>query len=125
MSLEGKPGSGPQNRASTEAVASPPTRALPGPSRATLADRALRELNEAAVSLDAASTREQMFEVTLKRTASVLGAYAGGIMLRDAAGTTLELVASFGYTAPIPDAYRRISLDTDLPAVHAVRSASP
>jgi signal transduction histidine kinase len=86
------------------------------------ADEHTRALWELAVSLSAASSKDQVCRVIIEQARATVGAYAGGVMLIDRAGTALEVCATLGYPEAVVEQFRRVALTRDLPAAAAFRN---
>ncbi len=86
------------------------------------ARRRAERLQEVAVALSEAVTRQQVAEVMMARGVVAMGACAGVAALRVEDGAEVEILASLGYVACMT-AGERWPLDAPLPVAEATRSA--
>lgn len=70
-------------------------------------------------------TAADVARVIVRESIGALGAAAGNLYVRDAAGMVLELIDDADYPPQSLERYRRIPLDTPVPNTDAVRTGAP
>ena len=96
--------------------------------RAAHAERAAARVHashEVTSALSSALTTADVAAIIVDKGITVLGAYAGSMVLLTSDGTTLERVRAIGYPEEILDRWRHIPLDGPFPLSEAVRERTP
>ena len=91
------------------------------------AERAARDSTERlqafAASLAAAATTREVLSILVEEGADIVGAGFAWAAVVDTGARELDAVVSRGYAAEVIEPFRRMSLDTPIPACDAVRGA--
>jgi K+-sensing histidine kinase KdpD len=85
----------------------------------------LAELQALTADLSRARTTPQVATAVLERGRRELGADAGAVAILGKDGRALETVDAIGYDAVDVDRWRRIPMDTPIPATEVVRTGRP
>jgi PAS domain S-box-containing protein len=92
------------------------------------AERAARDATERlqtfAASLAAVATTREVLSILVEAGADIVGASFAWAAVVDAGAQELDAVVSRGYAAEVIEPFRRMSLETPIPACDAVRGAS-
>ncbi|WP_416668614.1 GAF domain-containing protein [Egbenema bharatensis] len=88
------------------------------------ADRTAR-LQRVTAALSESLTPEQVVDVIVEQSMSVLKAAAALVVLVNPEQTEVEIVKSVGYTEDLVDAWQKFSIDTDVPLAQAIRTGEP
>lgn len=88
------------------------------------ADRTSR-LQMVTAALSESLTPEQVAEVIVEQSMATLEATAALVVLVSNNRTELEIVKSVGYQTDLVEAWRRFSINTDVPLAEAIRTGKP
>lgn len=88
------------------------------------ADRTAR-LQTVTAALSESLTPEQVAEVIVEQSMAALGAIAVLVVLVSSDRSELEIVKSVGYQPDLVEAWRRFSINLDVPLAEAVRTGEP
>lgn len=93
--------------------------------RAERAAGRMEQLQRITAALSAARSPTQVAEVVLREGMSVMGAYAGTVLVRSEDGATFRVLDLLGYASELWKIWENMPIDAPLPVTDAGRTAKP